>query len=638
MSGPENAAGGIAGIHSLTVAYRGRNAQIYRAVRTSTDAAVALKVMGDAAGFTELAALRDLGGAPGVVPLLDAGRTAGGEPYIVMPFCPDGSYAQILGREGRRGLREAAAVGRAVASALAALHNQHLLHNEVVPGNILRTGTTAVLTDFGTVDAPGSPPPQILQGSEAMLHAPPEVLRGEPGSASSDVYQLASTLWTLLAGRTPYASGDGTMVPPREYMQRVLTAAVPPVPRADVPTPFNAVLARALAKNPADRYPGAADFAADLEQARLAQPPEQPTTPVESVSEPPLDGKATQPYDRSTARMQARQGMRQRAQANEAREQEPPAAAPPAARREEAPAEETAAPAEEGTPESQAAHSNVPSGGAEIPDWWLLLDGWSGTADDSLPRLPQSAPGGQEQHSPAAPPERPRWRRHLHIAAAVVSVTVLTSATGVLATVRFDPDVGDMRAEASESDPDKQKSEDPDAESGDSQQKDQEKNGSASREKEPSPDTSPTGEVPAASNVWITDNGNSVQLHWADQSGGAASYYILGSVEGGEPRTMTTTGAGVETAQADTPDSRAEYCFTVIAVDGTATPASEVCTNRAAARAEAQQEREEQEEESEDADSGGDSGDGEENGNSGDEEGAEEPSASPDSGNADEGE
>ena len=286
MTGRQHGTDWVTGFHSLEELYRGRTAVLYRAVRSSTGAHTVLKVMRDD-GWTEreIAATRAVAGQPGIVTLLDLGRTATGEPFLAMPHYPEGSYAAVATPEGRLTVREAAAVGRAVAAGLTAVHAQGLLHNDVTPGNILRAGSGAVLSDFGAVGRIGEPPIPGDLRSETTLHAPPEALRGEPLSVASDVYRLASTLWALLAGRAPFAVREGPPGP-EGYRDRVLSMPAHPVPAPDVPEQVQQVLLCALAKAPADRYATPAEFAAALEEARVAAP-SPPPAPVRGGQPPP---------------------------------------------------------------------------------------------------------------------------------------------------------------------------------------------------------------------------------------------------------------------------------------------------------------------------------------------------------------
>ncbi|MEE2053964.1 serine/threonine protein kinase, partial [Nocardiopsis tropica] len=270
MSGSEHAPW-APGYDTSALLHQGRRARIIRATRSTSGADVVLKVLPEALGRAELNQLRDLAGVPGVVPLLDAGTTADGDVFVVLPFYADGSFGDMLVRRGPAPVQEAAAVARGAAAALGAMHGRGLLHNDVCPGNILRAGRTPVLTGFGSVRRSGEALPPPAPGTEAFLHAAPEVLRGEARTPATDVYQLASTVWTMLAGHAPFSPTDGGPFDARTYAERALAEEPSPVPRPDVSRKLRGVLTRALAKLPEERFPNASAFAAAFEQARTAR-------------------------------------------------------------------------------------------------------------------------------------------------------------------------------------------------------------------------------------------------------------------------------------------------------------------------------------------------------------------------------
>uniref|UniRef100_UPI00064C47D3 serine/threonine protein kinase n=1 Tax=Nocardiopsis sp. RV163 TaxID=1661388 RepID=UPI00064C47D3 len=271
MSGSEHAAW-APGYGNPALLRQGRRARIVRATRSTSGADVVLKVLPEHLGRAELNQLRELSGVPGVVPLLDAGTTADGDLFVVLPFYADGSFGDMLARRGPAPIQEAAAVSRSVAAALGSMHGRGLLHGDVCPGNILRAGRTPVLTGFGSVHRSGEALPPPDPATESFLHAAPEALRGGARTPASDVYQLASTVWTMLVGHTPFSSTDGTPFDPRDYAERVLTQDPKPVPRSDISRKLRGVLTRALAKLPEERFETPAAFASAFEQARTSRP------------------------------------------------------------------------------------------------------------------------------------------------------------------------------------------------------------------------------------------------------------------------------------------------------------------------------------------------------------------------------
>ena len=287
MSGSENAPW-APGYDTSALLHQGRRARIIRATRSTSGADVVLKVLPEALGRAELNQLRDLAGVPGVVPLLDAGTTADGELFVVLPFYADGSFGDMLVRKGPAPVQEAAAVARSAAAALGSMHGRGLLHNDVCPGNILRAGRTPVLTGFGSVRRSGEALPPPAPGTEAFLHAAPEALRGEVRTPATDVYQLASTVWTMLAGHAPFSPTDGGPFDARAYAERALSEEPRPVPRPDVSRKLRGVLTRALSKLPEERFQTAAAFATAFEQARTARP--SAPAPGSTGGQAPLSG------------------------------------------------------------------------------------------------------------------------------------------------------------------------------------------------------------------------------------------------------------------------------------------------------------------------------------------------------------
>ncbi|MEH1127396.1 protein kinase domain-containing protein [Micromonospora sp. CPCC 206061] len=282
-----------AGYRVLGRLRRGPDSAVYRAVRDEDETEVALKVLlSEAYPIDEEAAnLRRLPRHPNLVRILGTGRTVHGFPFFAMEYHPEGSYADLLARSGPVPVEEAIRVGRAVAEALDAVHGVGLLHRDVTPANILRGADGPLLTDFGIAALP-----EELSGTVALdrltpHHAAPEALLRQAQDARSDVYGLASTVWTLLTGHPPFAAPDQSSPDPFEYRENALHRPLPPVPREDVPPWLQEVLRLAMAKAPADRYPDAAAFAAALRDRRA--PDEAPSTSESApVIQVPAPGSA----------------------------------------------------------------------------------------------------------------------------------------------------------------------------------------------------------------------------------------------------------------------------------------------------------------------------------------------------------
>lgn len=176
---------------------------------------------------------------------------------LIMELLPGGTLADL-----ELPPQAACAVGLAVAAGLAAAHDTGVLHRDIKPANILFTaGGQPKITDFGIA--------KIFDGSaeatNRMVGTPsymaPEQLRREPLGPATDLFALGVVLYEQLAGRLPVDES----LPMQERLRQQLEV-VPPAPPG-VPEPVAEVVLRALAKDPADRYPTARDFARALAAA-----------------------------------------------------------------------------------------------------------------------------------------------------------------------------------------------------------------------------------------------------------------------------------------------------------------------------------------------------------------------------------
>lgn len=185
---------------------------------------------------------------PRVVEVLGQVGDEGGE-YLVMELVRGRDLGRVLEAEGRPGLavERALEYARQTCEALQYVHEQQIVHRDVKPANLVLGEDGVVLVDFGIArelqrDAPGT------RGVGTPLYIAPEVLVGEAVSPRSDVFGLAATVWTLIAGRPP-GYRDQTPLADR-------VAAVSPA--------LEATLRRGLELHPERRFGSAAAFAAAL--------------------------------------------------------------------------------------------------------------------------------------------------------------------------------------------------------------------------------------------------------------------------------------------------------------------------------------------------------------------------------------
>ena len=178
----------------------------------------------------------------------------------------DGRELRDLIRGGSLAPSEAVEIAAQVAEALAAAHERGVIHRDVKPGNImvLTDGRVKVM-DFGIARLRD---PDVKTATGMLLGSPrymsPEQVSGEPFDHRADIFSLGVVLYEMLTGVTPFSGDDITQL----MHQVVNAAAVPPshVNRA-LPPVLDYILARALKKNPSERYGGAAEFASDLRDA-----------------------------------------------------------------------------------------------------------------------------------------------------------------------------------------------------------------------------------------------------------------------------------------------------------------------------------------------------------------------------------
>jgi serine/threonine protein kinase len=265
------------------VVYRAKQLTIDREVAIKVDTRVILDDRDQRRFLREVRAAGRLSGHPHVVEIYDAGVLPDSRPYIVMELCPGGSLAQ----RGPLPPREVADIGQKIADALAAAHDLGVLHRDIKPGNILikRYGTVA-LSDFGLAALiEAGRDSSVTLEALTPAYAAPEQFHLAPPTPQSDVYALAATLYTLLAGRPPRYPADRELSVPE--IIRLHDYPIEDV--QGVPPEFMAVLRRGMAKDPGHRYPEAAAMRADLSQLNVGDfpsPRHQVTSPVMTVATP----------------------------------------------------------------------------------------------------------------------------------------------------------------------------------------------------------------------------------------------------------------------------------------------------------------------------------------------------------------
>jgi DNA-binding SARP family transcriptional activator/Tol biopolymer transport system component/tRNA A-37 threonylcarbamoyl transferase component Bud32 len=270
----------FAGYRIVSTLGRGGMAVVYLAEHDFLQRKVALKVL--APQLTEderfrerfvresrLAASLD---HPNVVPIYEAGAS-GGDLFIAMRYVEGTDLRTLLADSGALDPARAVSITRQVAAALDAAHEQGLVHRDVKPGNVLvartrgsEAGEHVYLSDFGLTkrSTSGSGVTGTGQFVGTLDYAAPEQFLGETPGARTDVYSLGCVLFECLAGRPPFeAENDaGLMYAHLQEPPPVVTAE-----RADLPREVDGVVAKAMAKAPADRYAAAGALASDASRA-----------------------------------------------------------------------------------------------------------------------------------------------------------------------------------------------------------------------------------------------------------------------------------------------------------------------------------------------------------------------------------
>jgi YVTN family beta-propeller protein len=266
---PELKPGDVFAGHRVTgVAGRGGMGIVYRAVQLDLERAVALKLI--ATALAEDPSFRDrfvresrLAAAidhPNVIPIYYTGEHDG-DLYIAMRYVEGSDLRTLVRAAGGLEPPRAAHIVAQVASALDAAHERGIVHRDVKPANVLLgAGDHAYLTDFGLTKRIASHTGSTRTGAGwvgTLGFVAPEQIRGERVDARADVYALGCVLFHTLTGVSPYArdSDEATLWAHVHEPPPSLGAHAPGAPPG-----LQAVLDRALAKDPADRYPSAGDL------------------------------------------------------------------------------------------------------------------------------------------------------------------------------------------------------------------------------------------------------------------------------------------------------------------------------------------------------------------------------------------
>jgi eukaryotic-like serine/threonine-protein kinase len=214
---------------------------------------------------------------PAIVAVYDSGEEItgpnGSTPYIVMEYVEGRTLRDILKTEGRIMPRRAMEIVADVCAALDFSHRNGIVHRDVKPGNVMITSTGAVkVMDFGIARAVADAGATVTATAAVIgtaQYLSPEQARGENVDARSDVYSTGCLLYELLTGHPPF-TGDSPVAVAYQHVREM--APPPSSANPDVPPALDAIVMKALAKNPANRYQTAAEMRADLIRAINGRP------------------------------------------------------------------------------------------------------------------------------------------------------------------------------------------------------------------------------------------------------------------------------------------------------------------------------------------------------------------------------
>jgi eukaryotic-like serine/threonine-protein kinase len=225
---------------------------------------------------------------PNILNVLDSGETPGGQLWFTMPFVEGENVYERLERERQFTPAEALRITLAAASALDYAHRQGVVHRDIKPDNILLAGDEVLVADFGVARAVSEVAEKLT--ATGMIVGTPTYMSPEQASGDkaidgrSDIFALGCVAYEMLAGEPPFKGPN----PQATLMRRFMGPPRPLRPMVQIPEHVEAAIVRSLAKDPAERFATASDFAKALAGLAVPAPaaaaPAAPPAPAASAS------------------------------------------------------------------------------------------------------------------------------------------------------------------------------------------------------------------------------------------------------------------------------------------------------------------------------------------------------------------
>lgn len=212
-----------------------------------------------------------------VVRIMDFGITAGNRPFIVMDYLEGLSLADMIKKEGPLELDRAINIFVQLADALSYAHQKGIIHRDLKPSNVIivqrrkQGGEVAKIVDFGIAKLlphEGGDAAALTQTGDVFgspLYMSPEQCKGEKLDARSDIYSLGCLMYETLTGVTPI-NGANMLEILYRHMNEMPKSMKKAAPSISIPKPVEAIIFKALAKEPTNRYPSMDELRQDLEE------------------------------------------------------------------------------------------------------------------------------------------------------------------------------------------------------------------------------------------------------------------------------------------------------------------------------------------------------------------------------------